>query len=100
MPMRMSVIRTAALAAHAAARATDHPAARAAARAAGQAVATVHVAGHFSAAADYAVKSAEAAGVAGEREWQYKHLPKDLRPLVKKMLVEKTKAQKKKMKRK
>jgi len=92
MPMRMSVIRTAALAAHAAARATDHPAARAAARAAGQAVATVHVAGHASAAADYAVKSAEAAGVAGEREWQYKHLPKNLRPLVERMMTRKQKA--------
>jgi len=92
MPMRISVIRAAALAAHAAARDTDDPAARAAARAAGQAVAVVHVAGHFSAAIDYAVKSAEAAGVAGEREWQYKRLPKGLRPVVERMKVRKQKA--------
>jgi hypothetical protein len=82
LPMKMSVIRTAALFAHAAARNIDDPAARAAARAAGQAVATVHVPGHASAAANYAVKAALAAGVSGEHEWQYEHLPEYLRTIV------------------
>ncbi|KKQ16952.1 MAG: hypothetical protein US31_C0024G0001 [Berkelbacteria bacterium GW2011_GWA1_36_9] len=82
LPMKMSVIRTASLDAHAAARSTDNPAARAAARAAGQAVATVHVPGHASAAADYAVKATLVAGVADEREWQYEHLPEHLRLVV------------------
>ena len=81
-PMRMGEIRAAALAAHAAARKADSPAARAAARAAGQAVATVHVAGHAPHAAEYAVAAAEAANVAGEHEWQYRHLPEHLRPVV------------------
>jgi len=93
MPMRMKVIRGASLAAHAAAReAEEDSAARFAARAAGQAVAVVHVATHFTAVVDYAVKSAEAAGVAGEREWQLKHIPKGLRSLVKKMTERKKKA--------
>ncbi|OGY91745.1 MAG: hypothetical protein A3B31_01745, partial [Candidatus Komeilibacteria bacterium RIFCSPLOWO2_01_FULL_53_11] len=82
LPMKMKVIRSAALDAHAAARTIENAAARAAARAAGQAVATVHVLGHAVGAAYYGVKAAEAAGVEGEREWQYKHLPKRLRPLV------------------
>jgi len=78
-------IRTAALAAHAAARYSKNLAARAAARAAGHAVATAHVAGHAPHAANYAVKAAEAAGIASESEWQYSHLPERLRPLMKKM---------------
>ena len=80
-PMKMSVIRSAALAAHAAARATENPAARAAARAAGQAVASVHVPGHALAAAIYAVK---AAGSNKEREWQFQRLPKNLWQYLKK----------------
>jgi len=76
-----SEVRAAALATHAAARDADIPAARAAARAAGHAAGTAHVAGHAPHAADYAVKAAEAAGIAGEREWQYRHLPKRLRPM-------------------
>jgi hypothetical protein len=72
-------IRTAALEAHAAARATHNSAARPAARAAGQAVATAHVPGHATHAADYAVAAAIAAGVLGEREWQNQHLPENLR---------------------
>jgi tRNA(Ile)-lysidine synthase TilS/MesJ len=77
--IKVGEARTAALAAHAAARDTDHSAARAAARAAGHSAATAHVAGHAPHAADYAVKAAEAAGIAGEREWQYRHLPERLR---------------------
>jgi len=65
-------------------------AARAAARAAGHAAATAHVAGHADHAAAYAVTAAtraagpEAASAAAakERDWQYRHLPKPLRPLV------------------
>ena len=77
----VSKARAAAFAAHAVARDADHPAARAAARAAGHAAGTAHVAGHAPHAADYAVKAAEAANVTGEREWQYRHLPKHLRPI-------------------
>jgi hypothetical protein len=79
----MTVIRRASLAAHAAARDVGKDnAARSAARAAGQAVATAHVATHSPAAAKYALQAvwraadpgeAEAA-VAGERDWQYRHL--------------------------
>lgn len=79
LPMKMSVVRGAALSAHAAARAADNPAARFAARAAGQAVAAVHVPRHALAASDYARKSAEASDVSGEWEWQYSRLPEHLR---------------------
>ena len=78
---KMADVRKVALAAHAAARkAKEDSAARFAARAAGQALATAHVAGHALAAAAYAIKAAEAAGIAGEREWQFRRLPKRLRP--------------------
>ena len=80
---RMAVIRTASLAAHAAARdvGEDNPA-RSAARAAGQAVASVHVKTHSRAAAKYAQKAvwrstnpADAdAAMTKERDWQYHHL--------------------------
>jgi len=77
---KMADVRKVALAAHAAARkAKEDSTARFAARAAGQALATAHVAGHASAAAAYAVKAAEAAGIAGERDWQFRRLPKRLR---------------------
>jgi len=79
----MAVIRTASLAAHAAAREVGKDnAARSAARAAGQAVATAHVATHARGAALYAQQAvwraagpdgAEAA-TAKERDWQYRHL--------------------------
>jgi len=80
---RMADIRTASLAAHAAAReiGEDSPA-RSAARAAGQAVATAHVPTHSLGAAIYAQQAiwravsppdADAA-VAGERDWQYHRL--------------------------
>ena len=78
--------RTAALAAHAAARNAEHPAARAAARAAGHAAGTAHAAGHAPHAANYAAAASEAAGVTGEREWQYLHLPKRLGAAKKKMV--------------
>jgi len=77
---KMADVRKVALAAHAAARkAKENSTARFAARAAGQALATAHVAGHASAAVAYAVKTAEAAGIAGEREWQFRRLPERLR---------------------
>ena len=55
--IRVGEARTAALAAHAAAREADDAAACAAARAAGHAAATAHVAGHARGAASYAVKA-------------------------------------------
>ena len=81
--------RAAALAAHAAARDADNAAARVAARAAGHAAATAHVPGHAAHAATYAITAAtgavgptgSAAATAGEREWQYRRLPKHLRPV-------------------
>ena len=86
----VSGARAAAFAAHAAARDVDrgHAGARAAARAAGHAAATAHVAGHAGHAATYAVTAATHAAAfaaavdAKERDWQYRHLPKHLRPVV------------------
>jgi len=88
--MTVSEARAAAFAAHAAAREARQAAARAAARAAGHAAATAHVAGHADHAAAYAATAATraadpeaaAAAAAKERDWQYRHLPKPLRPLV------------------
>jgi hypothetical protein len=80
---KMTDIRKAALAAHAAAREVgEDNAARSAARAAGQAVATAHVPTHSIGAANYALQaihratsSSDAdAAVAKERDWQYQHL--------------------------
>jgi hypothetical protein len=77
--IRCGEARTAALAAHAAARDADDAAARAAARAAGHAAATAHVAGHARHAAAYAVTAAAcAAAAATERDWQYRRLPDHL----------------------
>jgi len=85
---KMSVIRGASLASHAAARevGADNPA-RSAARAAGQAVATAHVPAHSMGAAIYALQAvyratdpADAdAAVAKERAWQLAHLQKLLK---------------------
>ena len=80
---RMSVIREASLASHAAAREVEAGTpAQSAARAAGQAVATAHVPNHALGAAKYAQQavhraaSAEeaASAVCRERDWQYQHL--------------------------
>jgi hypothetical protein len=77
---RMADVRRDSLAAHAAARdAGAGTPAQFAARAAGQAVATAHVPSHAIGAAWYGVKAADAAGVSGEREWQYRRLPRHLR---------------------
>jgi immunity protein 5 of polymorphic toxin system len=85
----VSEARSAAFAAHAAARDADNPAACAAARAAGHAAATAHVAGHARHAAAYAVKATayvsgsaatETTAVA-EREWQARRLPEKLLPV-------------------
>jgi len=80
--------RSAAVAAHRAARDVDHAAARAAARAAGHAAATAHVAEHARHAAAYAVNATvaavptdAAATTAKERDWQYRRLPEHLRPV-------------------
>ena len=82
---KMTEVRKASLAAHAAAREVgEDNAARSAARAAGQAVATAHVPAHSIGAAIYALQaiyratdSSEAdAAVAKERDWQYQHLLK------------------------
>ena len=79
----MAEIRSASLAAHAAAREVgEDTAARSAARAAGQAVATAHVPTHSVGAAAYAQQAvwraatpAEAdAAVTRERDWQYRQL--------------------------
>lgn len=59
--LAMIEARSAALAAHAAARDATHPSAQFAARAAGHAAATAHVAGHALHAAAYAAKAAAAA---------------------------------------
>jgi len=78
--------RTAALAAHAAARDATDLAAREAARAAGHAVATAHMADHSLGPAWYGVRAVRAsAGVeAAERErvWQFEQLPPSIRELV------------------
>ncbi|HUH78637.1 MAG TPA: hypothetical protein VLY83_01940 [Methanoregula sp.] len=79
----MAAIRTASLAAHAAAREVgEDNAARSAARAAGQAVAAAHVPSHAIVAAQYALQAvwraagpeAAEAAVAKEREWQERQL--------------------------
>jgi hypothetical protein len=87
----MGEARAAALAAHAAARNADQGAARAAARSAGHAAATAHVGTHAAHAANYALTAARspdaavptdsAAATARERDWQYRRLPKHLRPV-------------------
>jgi len=77
--------RTAAFAAHAAARDATDPAAIAAARAAGQAVAVAHMYNHCSHAADYAAKAIKLYTTQyadetfkTERKWQREHLAEDL----------------------
>ena len=78
----VSEARSAAFAAHAAARDADEGIARAVARAAGHAAATAHVAGHAVHAANYAAKVATyaagptdaGANTAKERNWQFQHL--------------------------
>lgn len=87
LPMKMSVIRTASLAAHAAAReAKGNNAACFAARAAGQAVATAHVLQHAYGPSYYALKAVAAADpvhaearIAKELDWQSRRLPMSLR---------------------
>jgi hypothetical protein len=84
---KMSEIRGASLAAHAAARAAkENGKACFAARAAGQAVATAHVPQHAFGAAYYALKAVASADsfdseakVAEERNWQLQRLPENLR---------------------
>ena len=85
----MTQARTAAFAAHAAARVVSG-AAREAARAAGHAVAVAHMADHELGAAAYAIRTVRAAALEGEREeagrlecqWQRAQLPGEIRDLV------------------
>ena len=85
----MTQARTAAFAAHAAAREVGG-AAREAARAAGHAVAVAHVAAHELGAAAYAIRAARAAVPEGDRleagrlecQWQRAQLPSQIRELV------------------
>jgi len=92
---RMTDIRGASLAAHAAARdAKENDAACFAARAAGQAVATAHVPQHAYGGAYYALKAVAAndptnaeVRMAEERSWQSQHLPEHLRQEIMKRLI-------------
>jgi hypothetical protein len=92
---KMTVIRGASLAAHAAAReANANSAACFAARAAGQAVATAHVPQHAFGAVFYALKAVAAAypahagpAVASEWEWELQHVPEHLRAEVLKRVI-------------
>ena len=87
--IRMTQARTAAFAAHAAARET-FGAAKEAARAAAHAVAVAHVAAHELGAAAYAIRAARAAASEDERmeagrlecQWQRAQLPGEIRELV------------------
>lgn len=95
---KMAEIRSASLAAHAAARAAkENDAACFAARAAGQAVATVHVPQHAFGGAYYALKAIAAddpahaeATVTEEHAWQVQNIPVNLRQeVLKRVLVQK-----------
>jgi hypothetical protein len=85
----MTQARTAAFAAHAAARDVTG-AAREAAHAAGQAVSVAHVAAHELGAAAYGIRAARAAAPENERDevgrteclWQREQLPEEIRELV------------------
>ncbi len=97
---KMTTIRSASLAAHAAAReAKENNAACFAARAAGQAVATAHVPQHAFGAPYYALKAIAAAApinaeanIAQEWNWQVQHVAKHLRAeVMKRVLIEKSK---------
>jgi hypothetical protein len=84
--------RQAAVATHAAAREANNAAACAVARAAGHAAGTAHMVGHARHAATYARQAISAdiaerglpstAGVAKERQWQRRRLPKALRAVI------------------
>jgi len=96
---KMADIRGASLAAHAAAREVkENNAACFAARAAGQAVATAHVPQHAFGAAYYALKAVMAADpdhaeakIAKERNWQSRHLSKNLREeVLNKIIIQKS----------
>jgi len=79
----LSVVRTAALAAHAAARAaTESTSACAAARAVGHAAGTAHAPSHAAHAAAYAAKAKAAVATAKEQAWQVRRLPNHLRSVV------------------
>ena len=74
----------AAVAAHAAARASNDVAATAAARAAGHAAATAHMADHCLNAAGYALRAVDLGDMDGlpERHWQDQQLPDSIKDLI------------------
>jgi len=80
--------RKAAIAAHAAARSVHQPSAIAAARAAAHAAATAHMADHALRAASYARKAVVAPEL--ELTWQLENLPRELHPLVRSALANRT----------
>jgi hypothetical protein len=94
---KMSEIRGASLAAHAAAReAKENAVACFAARAAGQAVAAAHVSQHAFGAAYYALKAVAASDpvnaevkIAEERNWITQRLPENLRQELSRIIVQK-----------
>jgi hypothetical protein len=95
---KMSEIRGASLAAHAAARGAKEESEVAcfAARAAGQAVATAHVTQHAFGAAYYALKAVAASDpvnaeekIAEERDWITQRLPENLRKELRRITVQK-----------
>ena len=84
----------ASLAAHAAARQSDHPVTRLVARAIGQAVATAHMADHSLGGAFYALKAIKLANgdLEKERDWQNQRLvalPAPIRDIVRDMWYKK-----------
>ena len=72
----------AAVAAHAAARETKHPAAVAVARAAGHAAATAHAADHCLGVAIYGRKAVDPEVWESEKSWQIQKVPAELRGLI------------------
>jgi hypothetical protein len=76
--------RNAAVTAHDVARKASNPASVAVARAVGHAVATAHMADHSLGPVVYGLKAVKAAGgsVEMERQWQFDHLPVDVKELV------------------
>lgn len=83
-------VRSASVAAHAAARGAKNDSAKAAARSAGHAAATVHMFQHARHAANYAIKAISESGENAkyatraelELKWQFQHLPMHLRPII------------------
>jgi hypothetical protein len=78
--IKITEIRKAAFAAHAAARNAGSAESIAAARASGHAAATAHVPGHAKHAAAYALKASK--NKTEEREWQLQNIPEQYKSLI------------------